>query len=94
MPYGESKESVPVFSCSGTLSPAGPRDIPDYQRHSLEGVYNIFAFNEETLAAFSHEVLPPLVRSLFTFIEAAPTAACQSFLDDITDLGVLDMLLE
>ena len=94
MPYGENMESVPVFSCSGTLSPAVPRDIPDYQRHSLEGVYNIFAFNEETLAAFSHEVLPPLVRSLFTFIEAAPTAACQSFLDDITDLGVLDMLLE
>lgn len=94
MPHGENTESVPVFSCSGTLSPAEPREIPDYQRHSLEGVYNVFAFNEETLAAFSHEVLPPLVRSLFTFIEAAPTAACQSFLDDITDLGVLDMLLE
>ena len=92
-PFREDEEPVTIFSCSGTVLPAEPRDIPDYLYQDLSVVYNVFSFNEESLAAFSHNVLPPLVRSLFSFVAEAPTAACQSFLDDITDLGILDMLL-
>ena len=92
-PFRENEEPVTIFSCSGTVLPAEPRDIPDYLYQDLSVVYNVFSFNEDSLAAFSHNVLPPLVRSLFSFVAEAPTAACQSFLDDITDLGILDMLL-
>ena len=92
-PFTGDAEPVVIFSCSGTVLPAEPRDIPDYLQQSLDGVYNVFSFNEESLAAFSHNVLPALVRSLFSFVAEAPTAACQSFLDDLTDMGVLDMLL-
>ena len=62
-------------------------------RKSLEGTYNVFSFNEQTLAAFTDKVLPSLIRSVFPFVAAAPTSACQSFLDDLTDSGILDMLL-
>ena len=58
------------------------------------GSYNVFSFNEQKLGEFTDKVLPPLVRSVFSFVAAAPTSACQSFLDDLTDIGVLDMLLE
>ncbi len=92
--FAEGDEPATIFSCTGTAVPAEPKDIPDYQAQSLDGVYNIFAFNEISLSDFSHNVLPPLVRSLFSFVAEAPTAACQSFLDDLTDSGVLDMLLE
>ena len=61
---------------------------------SLENIYNVFSFNELTLAEFRSKVLPPLVKNVFSFIAAAPTSACQSFLDDLTDIGLLDMLLQ
>ena len=86
---------VEIFRCSGTFVPsADPKSVPDYSRKDLEGVYNVFSFNENKLAAFNSKVLPPLVRSIFTFVAAAPTSACQSFLDDLTDIGILDMLID
>ena len=83
-----------IFRCTGTVRPAAePKDIPDYMQRTLKDTYNAFSFNERTLAEFSATVIPPLAKSVLAFIAAAPTAACQSFLDDLTDLGILDMLL-
>ena len=86
---------VEILRCAGTMLPAAdPKAVPDYMQASLEGVYNVFSFNEQKLAAFKSKVLPPLVRSIFSFVAAAPTSACQSFLDDLTDIGILDMLID
>ena len=88
-------EPVEILRCTGTLTPAEPRRIPDYMQKSLAdgSIYNVFSFNETKLAAFRARVLPLLVRSIFSFVEAAPTASIQSLLDDLTDSGVLDMLI-
>ena len=56
--------------------------------------YNIFSFNEESLADFTGKVIPAAVRNVISFVAAVPTAACQSLLDDLTDIGLLDMLLD
>ena len=93
-PYNEGKESEEIFCCTGTLVPAAARDIPNYMHKELDGVYNVFSFNEQTLAEFRNKVLPLLVRSIFKFVEAAPTSACQSLLDDLTDSGILDMIMK
>ena len=84
-----------ILSCSGTVLPGEPRDIPNYQAQTPDDStsYNVFSFNEERLSDFTHNVLPYLLRNLFSFVAEAPTAACQSFLDDLTEAGVLDMLL-
>ena len=95
--YPVSGNTVPVevFRCAGTVVPsAQPKDVPDYMHESLEGVYNVFSFNEQKLAVFNSKVLPPLVRSVFSFVAAAPTSACQSFLDDLTEIGILDILID
>ncbi len=93
-PDNNGKQSEEIFRCTGTLVPAAARDIPNYMHKELDGVYNVFSFNEQKLADFRNKVLPLLVRSIFRFVEAAPTSACQSLLDDLTDSGILDMIMK
>ena len=94
-PFVEGDDPVLVFSCTGVIHPASEmKYVPDYMLYSLDGVHNVFSFNEQRLAEFTAKVLPHMVRSVFSFIAKAPTSACQSFLDDLTDLGLLDMLLD
>lgn len=93
-PDNNGKQSEEIFRCTGTLVPAAERDIPNYMQKELDGVYNVFSFNEQKLADFRNKVLPLLVRSIFRFVEAAPTSACQSLLDDLTDSGILDMVMK
>lgn len=92
-PDNGETEPVEIFRCSGTLVPAQARAIPDYQQRELDDVFNVFSINETKLEDFSRKVVTPLIRSVFTFVEEAPTAACQSLLDDLTDAGLLDFLL-
>ena len=93
-PFKPGDEPVEILRCEGVFRPAeNPLEVPDYNLYSLEGVYNVFSFNEQKLSSFTAKVLSPLVRSVFSFVAKAPTAACQSLLDDLTDLGILDMLL-
>jgi hypothetical protein len=93
-PDNNGKQSEEIFRCTGTLIPAEAREIPNYMQKELDGVYNVFSFNEQKLADFRNKVLPPLIRSIFSFVEAAPTSACQSLLDDLTDSGILDMVMK
>ena len=95
-PFSADPSLAEIFRCTGTFTPSvEPKDVPDYMMYaSLENIYNVFSFNELTLAEFRSKVLPPLVKNVFSFIAAAPTSACQSFLDDLTDIGLLDMLLQ
>ena len=94
-PQGGSSEPSEILRCTGTFLPAAElKDVPDYQQISMEGTFNVFSINEQKLPAFTNAVIPPLVRSIFSFVAAAPTAACQSFLDDLTEIGILDMLLD
>lgn len=94
-PHSSSSDSSEILRCSGTFLPAAePKIVPDYLLESLDGSFNVFSINEQNLPAFVNAVIPPLIRSVFSFVAAAPTAACQSFLDDLTEIGILDMLLD
>ena len=83
-----------IFSVFGTVVPAEPEKVPNYKKKSVKEAFNIFAMNEESLADFSKRIIPQAAKSLLSFVAEAPTAACQSLLDDLTDLGVMGMLLQ
>jgi hypothetical protein len=63
-------------------------------KKNLDNVINVFSFNEVSLAEFRNRAVPLLLRSALTFVSAAPTSACQSFLDDLTESGVLGLLFQ
>ena len=91
-PVGDSVQEM-ILSCSGTVFPGDIKELPNYKKYDFQNTYNVFSFNEASLAEFNSKVLPSLIRSVISFVEASPTAACQCFLDDLTEMGVLDMLL-
>ena len=94
-PLSSDSAQVEIFRCSGTFLPAAsPKDVPDYMREDLENVFNVFSINETIIPDFNSQVLSPLIRNILSFVTVAPTSACQSFLDDLTDIGLLDMLLD
>lgn len=92
-PDSEEDPSGVFFTCSGMVVPGGNKAVPDHMTHRYRNDFNVFSFNEERLAEFKSKVIPSLIKSVFAFVEEAPTSACQSFLDDLTDMGVLQMLL-
>ena len=93
-PAGDPTEPEKIFTCTGTMVPAAAREIPDYLQYPLDTCHNVFSFNETRLAEFRNKVVPLLLRSVLSFVDAMPTSACQSILDDLTDSGVLNMLLD
>lgn len=93
----EGAEPAAILSCEGTvvLSDAAVETVPDYNYtpDQLYGTYNFFSFSEYYVAKFKNAVTKPLIRSLLDFVAEAPTAAVQSLLDDLTDTGVLNMMM-
>ena len=90
---GEDPQTV-ILKCEGTLVPFEPETVPAFEDNFHEGSFSLFSFNEEKLAAFKKQVFPSLLQGLVRFVAEAPAPACQSFLDDLTDAGLLEMLLE
>ena len=93
-PFEESAEPVVILRCEGDLLPACPASVPDFRNQGVDGCHNAFSFNEITLAEFRSKVTSPMVRGLLSFIAEAPARACQSLLDDLTDLNILGFILE
>ena len=93
-PFEESAEPVVILRCEGDLLPARPASVPDFRNQGVDGCHNAFSFNEITLAEFRSKVTSPMVRGLLSFIAEAPARACQSLLDDLTDLNILGFILE
>lgn len=92
-PGNEETAPVEIFRLFGTLTPAGSKEMPDHTKKAIGNAYNMFAMNDQSLSAFSKKMIPVVVKSLLSFVAAAPTSACQALLDDLTELGVLGMLL-
>ncbi len=92
-PSSGDSDPAKIFSCSGTILPGEAKKIPNYRKYDFYKTYNVFSFNEGSLGEFNRNVLPSLVMSILSFVEEAPVSACQSLLDDLTEMGVLDMLL-
>ena len=91
-------DPMPLLSCAGTILPSDVpvETVPDfnYEPEQLYGTFNFFSFSEYSMAYFKETVTDSLVKGLLDFVAAAPTAACQSLLDDLTDSGILSMMMD
>ena len=83
-----------ILRVEGTVVPGNPEFVPDYTNKQLYGTFNLFSFNEYYVALFKELVTKPMLKSLLDFVAEAPASACQSLLDDLTDLGFLNFLLD
>lgn len=94
-PGEDSSGKDEILRCTGTITPSAETSFtPRYfDAEYLSGTHHVFSFNEQSLADFRNKVLSSLIRGVFSFVAEAPTAACQSFLDDLTESGFLDMFL-
>ena len=93
----EGADPVAILSLEGSIVPgAVVETVPDfnYTPAQLYGNYNFFSFSEYYVAKFKDAVTKPLIRGLLDFVAEAPTSACQSFLDDLTDSGILNMMMD
>ena len=67
--------------------------IPNYYEKELYGNFNFFSFSEYALSIFKSIVTKPLIKGMLDFVAEAPTASVQSLLDDLTDAGILNMMM-
>ena len=93
-PGSGENEAVEVFRCSGAVLPAVPAFIPAYRQEVFQGAYNLFSLNDEKLVRIKQDIAPGLVKVMIAFVAESPTAFVQSLLDDLTDLGVINLFLE
>ena len=92
IPSSASGEGEMIMTADGSVT---PRTFEVY-RYSREFMYqhtDILRLNDATMASFLSRVRSSAVRGLLGFLAGIPASACQSILDDLTDSGILEMLL-
>lgn len=82
-----------AFSVNGTLIPHPNAPAPWYEIGDLIQFMNIFSVNDVTLQEFVHQIARPAVTGMLAFLVEVPASACQSVMDDLTDFGVLSVIL-
>ena len=93
----EGTEPETLLSVEGVIVRGEPVDtVPDfnYGPDQLYGAYNFFSFSEYYVAKFKNAVTKPLLKGLLDFVAEAPTSAVQSLLDDLTDSGIMNMMMD
>ncbi len=91
----ESRGTVPVFTCSGTITPAAyPSTRLKFKTHELIKNFNIFSVNDQSLYDFVHRTARPLFTGLLNFLYEIPASSFQSIMDDLEEYGILEMILK
>lgn len=83
-----------LLSLTGSLLPVeGDVTLDAYDEAEANAATSILHVNETSLKPFVEKILPTFAGGFLKFLFGIPTAACQVVLDDLTDYGVLGMLL-
>ncbi|MBQ6383673.1 MAG: hypothetical protein IJJ42_08785 [Clostridia bacterium] len=77
----------------GTLTPQDNIDAPAFNIGEILTYVNIFSVNDVTLNEFVHAIARPAVTGALAFLVEVPASAMQSVMDDLTDFGVLGVVL-
>ena len=87
---GAEKE---IFTVTGNITSCVPDEAPKYSAAKLARNFNIFSVNDVTLPEFIHSVAGPCFRGVLAFLVEVPASSCQSIMDDLSDFGVLSVVL-
>ena len=89
--YGDNAGEL-IFAAEGTVLPR-EFTVREYTSEEIAACVDILRVNDVSLADFKNKIMGDAVSGLIHFLAGIPASACQSILDDLTDLGILDLLL-
>lgn len=93
-PTVDMEPGAVMLSLDGHLTPMeGDVTILEFAIEDLEGSLDLLVANDATLRSFLPDVAMPMLEGMIRFLVGVPTSACQTIMDDLTELGVLDLLL-
>ena len=75
------------------MTPRPEDPAPWFEVGELIQHLNIFSVNDVTLNEFVHRIARPFATGMLNFLVEVPASACQSVMDDLTDYGVLSVIL-
>lgn len=84
---------VEIARAEGAVQETDPLSMPLYKPGSWMYKRNIFSLNDESMAEFVKNVTEPLIKGALGFLTEVPVSFCQSLLDDLSDSGILGMVL-
>ena len=61
--------------------------------HDNKGSLDLLVANDTKIRAFLPDLIQPMLEGMLRFLVGIPASACQTIMDDLTDLGVLDLVL-
>ena len=83
-----------MLSLSGSLVPLEETAlVSTYDPAEFAASTDILRVNDSSLSVFVGKVLPSFAQGILRFLFGIPTSSCQVILDDLTEYGVLNMLL-
>jgi len=89
----DGADPVEIARVEGVIQETDPLSMPLYKPGSWMYKRNIFSLNDESMSEFVKNVTEPLVRGALGFLTEVPVSFCQSLLDDLSDSGILGMVL-
>ena len=85
--------SAVALSIRGRMTPRPEDPAPWFEVGELIQHLNIFSVNDVTLNEFVHRIARSFATGMLNFLVEVPASACQSVMDDLTDYGVLSVIL-
>ena len=82
-----------LLEIDGTLTSLPVETVPSFDKNWMIQFLNIFSVNDVTLQEFVHRVARPALYGVLDFLVEMPVAGCQSVMDDLSDSGILRLLL-
>ena len=83
-----------MITAEGFLDPPADTLLSPPPKEEYDSAVDILRVNDVTLAEFLPRVMPSIMKGAFRFLVGIPTSACQALLDDLTDSGILGMILQ
>ncbi len=84
-----------MLTAEGTLIP-GEEEVEiirDERNTEDEGVLGLLTSNDVEIQEFLPGILEPLAKGMLRFLPNIPTSACQTLMDDLTEIGVFSILM-
>lgn len=92
-PIVPSQESTEIFRVEGTAEKTSPAELADFDPAAWMFYRNVLSLNDSSMGEFVENVARPLISGALHFLIDVPVSFCQSLMDDLTDSGILGLVL-
>ncbi len=83
-----------MLTLEGNMNPKGPdTTIPEFDLADGDGSLDLLVANDSTIRSFLPDIVQPMLEGMLHFLVGIPASSCQTIMDDLTDLGVTNLLL-